>query len=386
MGISQKDRVGTYALFSPHYPPHLGGIENFTQNLARALVARGDRVLVVTNDTEGLGSGMTDESGVRVLRLPCVPLVSGRFPVARRRTERRRLLSVLDDMPLSGVLVNARFYPHSLLGMRVARQHGLTPVVLDHGSAYLSFSNPVLDPVVRCYEHAITAWGKRYGAAYYGISEKSVEWLRTFGISARGVISNSIDAASYRAGASDRDFRSELGLGASRVLVASVGRLIPEKGVRSLIEASRDERLSDVGVTIVLAGDGPLADEVRAAEGPELRWVGRLSREDTAALLLQSDLFCLPSRSEGFSTTLLEAAACGCPSLVTDVGGARELIPDPTYGRIMLNASAGTVATGIVELASQREELAAMGERSRARVEELFSWDEVAQRVERACR
>ena len=186
--------------------------------------------------------------------------------------------------------------------------------------------------------------------------------------------------------ASGRDFRSELGLGASRVLVASVGRLIPEKGVRSLIEASRDGCLSDVGVTIVLAGDGPLADEVRAAEGPELRWVGRLSREDTAALLLQSDLLCLPSRSEGFSTTLLEAAACGCPSLVTDVGGARELIPDPTYGRIMPNASAETVATGIVELASQREELAAMGERSRARVEELFSWDEVAQRVERACR
>lgn len=377
---------GIYALFSPHYPPHLGGIENFTQNLARALVARGDEALVVTNDTEGLGSGMTDEDGVQVLRLPCVPLVSGRFPVARRRVERRRLLSALDGMPLSGVLVNARFYPHSLLGMRVARQHSLTPVVLDHGSAYLSFSNPVLDPVVRCYEHAITAWGKRYGAAYYGISEKSVEWLRTFGISAQGVISNSIDAASYRAGASDRDFRSELGLGAGRVLVAFVGRLIPEKGVRSLIEASRDERLSDAGVTIVLAGDGPLADEVRAAEGSELRWVGRLSREDTAALLLQSDLLCLPSRSEGFSTTLLEAAACGCPSLVTDVGGARELIPNPTYGRIMSNTSAETVATGIVELASQREELVAMGGRCRARVEELFSWDEVAQRVERACR
>ena len=98
-------------------------------------------------------------------------------------------------MPIDGVLVNARFYPHSLLGMRIARRHGVRPVVLDHGSAYLSFSNPVLDPAVRLYEHAMTAWGRRYDAAYYGISRKSAEWLGTFGIRAEGVIPNAIDAA-----------------------------------------------------------------------------------------------------------------------------------------------------------------------------------------------
>ena len=377
--------TGAYALFSPHYPPHLGGIENFTQNLAAALARRGNDVIVVTNDTEGLGSGLSNEDGVKVLRLPCIPLVSGRFPVARHRAERRRLLSVLDAAPLAGVLVNARFYPHSLLGMRVARAHGLTPVVLDHGSAYLSFSNPALDPIVRCYERLITAWGRRYGAAYYGISEKSVDWLKSFGIEARGVINNSIDAVAYREGASARDFRSELGVGAEQTVVAFVGRLIPEKGVRALIEASRDDRLAGANATIVLAGDGPLADEVRAAEGATLRWLGRLSREDTAALLLQSDLLCLPSRSEGFSTTLLEASACGCPSLVTDVGGAQELIPDQSYGRIMSDASVEQVVSGIVELASHRDGLVSMGERCRARVEGLFSWDEVARRVEREC-
>ena len=175
-------------------------------------------------------------------------------------------------------------------------------------------------------------------------------------------------------------------MGAEQTVVAFVGRLIPEKGVRARIEASRDDRLAGANATIVLAGDGPLADEVRAAEGSVLRWVGRLSREDTAALLLQSDLLCLPSRSEGFSTTLLEASACGCPSLVTDVGGARELIPDPSYGRIMSDASVEQVVSGIVELASHRDEPVSMGERCRTRVEERFSWDEVARRVERELR
>ena len=282
------------------------------------------------------------------------------------------------------MLVNARFYPHSLLGMRVARERGLTPVVLDHGSAYLSFSNALLDPVVRLYERSITAWGRRFHARYYGVSERSAEWLANFGIEAAGVIPNAIDAAAYREGASGRDFRRELGLAAGAPLVVFVGRLIPEKGVGSLIEASRDERLARARATLVLAGDGPLSDEVRAAEGPGLRWVGRLDRGDTAALLSQADLMCLPSRSEGFATTLLEAAASGCPSLVTDVGGAREVACDPGCGRIMADASTETVVREIADLLVRRDELAAMGERCRDRAD-AFSWDATAAAVERAC-
>ena len=376
--------AGSYAIFSAQYPPHMGGIETFTRGLARALVARGDSVVVVTNDTEGMGANWTIEGGVDVLRLPCRPLVSGRLPLPSGGTHRRRLLASLDARPIDGVLVNARFYPHSLLGMRVARERGLTPVVLDHGSAYLSFSNALLDPAVRLYERAITTWGRRFHARYYGVSERSAEWLASFGIEAAGVIPNAIDAAAYREGASGRDFRCELGLAAGAPLVAFVGRLIPEKGVGSLIEASRDERLARAGATLVLAGDGPLADEVRAAEGPGLRWVGRLDRGDTAALLSQADLMCLPSRSEGFATTLLEAAACGCPSLVTDVGGAREVACDPGCGRIMADASTETVVREIADLLVRRDELAAMGERCRDRAD-AFSWDATAAAVERAC-
>lgn len=374
----------SYALFSAQYPPHLGGIENFTQGLARALVARGNEVVVVTNDTEGLGAGVTHEEGVEVVRLPCRPLVSGRFPLPRHGSERRRLTEALARRPFDGVLVNARFYPQSLLGMRLARAHGLTPVVLDHGSAHLSFSSLVLDPVVRLYEHAVTRWGRRHAPRYYGISEKSAEWLAHFGIRAEGVITNAIDAAAYRDGASGRDFRSELGIAVDGLLVAFVGRLIPEKGVSALIEASRDERLREAAVTFVLAGDGPLADDVRAAEGPCLRWVGRLGREDTAALLSQADLMCLPTRSEGFSTTLLEASACGCPSLVTDVGGARELIPDERHGRIMPDATAETVVREVLALCGRREELRSMGQRCCELVRERFSWDATAEAVEAA--
>lgn len=377
-------RAGAFAIFSSLYPPHTGGVENFSRLLARALVARGDEVVVVTNDSERLGAGAVDEDGVEVVRLPCASLLGGRFPVSAPGRARARLLEPLRARRLDGVFVNAPFYPHSLLGMRLARERGLRPVVLEHGSAYLSLASPVLDVALHCYEHVVTALGRRrYDPVYYGISERSAAWLSTFGIRAAGVITNSIDAAAYREASSGRDFRHELGIG-GRPLVAFVGRLVPEKGVAALVAASRDERVAASGAVVVLAGDGPLATLVESAEGDRLRWVGGLSREDAAALLGQADLMCLPSRSEGFATTLLEAAACGCPSLVTDVGGAREVVPDDGYGRILPSADPAVVAREICDLVGRRDELGAMGERCRERVEREFSWDRVAESVEAA--
>ena len=370
------------AIFSAQYPPHMGGIENFTQNLARALGNRGHAVTVVTNDTNSIGAGWACEDGFDVLRLPCVPLVDGRLPLPKPSAVRRELLKELSAREFDGVLVNARFYPHSLLGMKIARARGLAPLVLDHGSAYLSFSNPLLDPCVRIYEHVMTALGKRYKPRYFGISHKSVEWLRTFGIEAEGVISNSIDAAEFRECASRRDFRAELELDKDDFLVAFVGRLIPEKGISSTIEASRNCELISRRAVFALAGDGPLADEVKAAEGPNLRWVGRLGKNDVSALLQQSDALCLPSRSEGFSTTLLEAGACGCPAVVTDIGGARELIPDEHYGTIIKSMAASSIIAAIVHLADDPLLLMEQRRDCQSLVEKNYSWNSTAESVE----
>lgn len=370
------------AIFSAQYPPHMGGIENFTQNLARALGNRGHAVTVVTNDTNSIGAGWACEDGFDVLRLPCVPLVDGRLPLPKPSAVRRELLKELSAREFDGVLVNARFYPHSLLGMKIARARGLAPLVLDHGSAYLSFSNPLLDPCVRIYEHVMTALGKRYKPRYFGISHKSVEWLRTFGIEAEGVISNSIDAAEFRECASRRDFRAELELDKDDFLVAFVGRLIPEKGISSIIEASRNCELISRRAVFALAGDGPLADEVKAAEGPNLRWVGRLGKNDVSALLQQSDALCLPSRSEGFSTTLLEVGACGCPAVVTDIGGARELIPDEHYGTIIQSREAAAVISALTFVVDNRSVLLEQSQNCRRQVDGKFSWDKSALQVE----
>lgn len=385
-GGATAARPLSIAIFSAQFAPHIGGVETFSDSLSAELARRGHNVLIVTNDTEGLGPRDETPEGVEVIRLPCFPLLSGRLPIPRPCGERNELRAAVSRRRFDAVLVNTRFYPHSLLGMKIARNMGLRPIVLDHGSAYLCFNNPVLDRVVRVYENGVTLWGRRhYDPVYYGISQRSVEWLRHFGIEARGMINNSIDAESFESSASKRDFRLEAPLHDCRLLVAVIGRLVPEKGIVALLKAAKDPALVSRGVCFAIAGSGPLEREVRSAGGNVLA-LGPISKGDVAKLLIQADLYCLPSRSEGFSTSLLEAAACGCPSVVTDVGGARELIPDESYGTILPDASAESIVRAISRLADDPDSIRKQSEKCHELVRRSFSWGSSVDQLLQAAR
>lgn len=355
----------------------MGGVERFTASLTAGLVRQGHEVIVVTNDTHGLGTHDVS-SGIETFRLPCFNMLGGRYPVPVRNADYRAVMDELDARQIDGVLVNTRFYLHSLLGARIAKRHGLRAGVLDHGSAYLTLGAPMMDWVIARYEDVITSYLRRQPVDFYGISQKSVEWLAHFGVKVRGIINNSIDATAYRAQASSRSFRSELGIG-DELMLTFTGRFIPEKGIAVLIDMMR--RLQGERVHLVVAGDGPLHSMIEDAKLEAVHLVGRLDTPDIAALLLESDVFCLPTRSEGFSTSLLEAAACGTPSLVTDVGGARELMPDDSYGFVVHEADARAFASIVRRILQGAYDLAEMGDRCRCRAEEYCSWDATAHKV-----
>lgn len=361
-------------IFSAHFLPHVGGVEVFTGGLARALEGAGFQVVIVTSRLDADSPERERLSdGVEVLRLPCWALFGGRLPIAQPGRRQSELLESLEGRDIAAVVVNTRFYPLSLVGARFARKHGLTPLVIDHGADYLTFGNSVVDVAVKAYEHGITTLLKRRHPRFYGISDASVQWLRTFGITADGVITNAIDGEAFRGGASERPFRQELGIPESELIVAYTGRLIPEKGVEAIVEAA--ELLADEGLAFVLAGDGPLRESLEARRLPNVHFTGRLDAGDVAALLNEADVFCFPSRSEGFGSSLLEAAVCGCALVSTDVGIAGRLIGEDG-GVVLPAADADAVADALRLMADDRERLARAQDSERARSESLYTWSE----------
>lgn len=370
-------------IFSALYLPSVGGVQTYTANIATELARAGERVIVVTNATE-TPSGRSAEDGVEIVRLPCRALLNGRYPIPQRSEEYRKLMSWLENQAIDHVVVNTRFYPHSIEGLAFAQRKGITPIVIEHGSAHLTMGNAAIDKAVEFVEHAMTKRGLAYGARYYAVSKRASAWLEHFGITSSGEIHNAINADEYRGQASTRSFRKELGLPEDSLLVAFIGRLVPEKGVLQLAEASK--LLNGSNIVIAVAGDGPLRKKLAEYEGATFKLVGPLSKPDASAFLTEADAMCLPSRSEGFATTLLEAAACGTPSIVTPVGGTDELVPDPSYGIILDDMRPETIARILRSALEKREKLAEQGNNAATLARASFSWKRTAEKLLTACR
>ena len=375
--------ANTICIYSANYLPSYGGVEQFTHNAAKSLVQKGATVRVITNNVYNLPEKEITNEGISVYRFPCKPLVKGRLPLPKKNAEFHTLFREIKELPTDYIVINTRFYPHTFLGVRHAEAAGIRPVVIDHGSAYLTFGNPTIDVAVKAYEHTITAKLKRHDVDFYGVSEASVEWLKTFGIEGLGVINNSIDADEYLSRASERNFKSEM-KNKDCFLVSFTGRLIPEKGVRNLLEAAH-LLSNDPQIQIALAGDGPLKQELTDRNPGNMHLLGRLDANDIAALLKQSDCFCLPTRSEGFSTSLLESAACYTTPVITNVGGVPEMIPSPDYGVILKSQDPHEIADAIRQLKADPIRNAALASYAGKRVREEFSWRATSEKVIAAC-
>ena len=384
--VSSREKK-TIVIFSANYLPNIGGIEQFTHNLSDTLELSGFHTIIVTNNVFNLKQHECFDSGVEIFRLPCFPLINGRLPLPKKDKQFKQIMRRLRELTVDYILINTRFYPHTFLGIELAKFHNIIPVLIDHGSAYLTFGNRFLDKAVVLYEKAITALLKRNRIDFYGISKASQKWLDNFHISSCGVINNSIDADLYYKNASSRNFRSELYLSNETFLVVFTGRLIPEKGIINILNAARVLKSKNINAVFAIAGDGPLKKSIQENNPGNIYLLGKLSSEDISSLLIQGDAFCLPTRSEGFSTSLLEAAACYTTPIITNVGGVAELIPSEDFGIVLADNPTGEeISDAILLLIENEKQNHQMGLNIGSRVRKHFSWQQTATLVISACK
>lgn len=137
-------------------------------------------------------------------------------------------------------------------------------------------------------------------------------------------------------------------LGIAGPLVLSLGALIPRKGHHLVLHAVA--ALPDV--TLVIAGEGPERARLvaRAAElgvGNRVRLLGSVLHDDLPAIIGAADVMALASSSEGLANAWVEALACGTPIVISDAGGAREVVTTRDAGRIVASNPANlAVAIG----------------------------------------
>lgn len=372
-------RMHVLMVLESAFPAHRGGgAESQVRTLARALRARHQHVTVLTPLTP-LGpqqrTGRVDGAAVVRLPYPRIRFLGG--PLLWLRTaaflwSRRRRYDVWH--------VHIAHYLGAvcaLLGpwLRV-------PVVvkvsgwweLDCGTL-AEPASPLARLARRCLLR-VDAW--------QSISSRIAAALRSRGVPAARIaaIPNAVDTARFAA------VTRTPGSGGPRFVF--VGRLVPEKGLETLIDAFAafvaecpDAHLRIVGAGPLLA---PLSVQVeQRAIATRVEFAGH--REDVEALLADADFGVLPSHIEGLSNTLLECMAAGLPMLASRVSGSEDIVRDGINGWLFEPGDRGGLGRALQEAARlSAADRQAMGHRARDTVERHAGVDSVLARLLRLYR
>lgn len=371
-----------YCIFSAQYLPHMGGVERYTYNIAKKLVEAGDQVTIVTNNTTS-SPACEESDGILIYRFPCYPLINGRFPVPKPNKLFWKINRVLKNQHFDAVVINARFYIHSLYAARYASKQNIPSICIEHGTSHLSVHNAIFDKIGAIYEHLHTQVLKHYCKNYYGVSKACCEWSEHFGVHPTGVLYNAVDLdeIEHLKSEKSRNFRADCNIASDELVVTFTGRLLKEKGIYELIEAVERINQGDTKIHLILAGDGDEEEYVAKHASSYIHPLGRISFAEIIALLDESDIFCLPSFSEGFSTSALEAAACNCFIITTERGGTKELIMDENHGIVMKNNHPDNIYHALQKVMNNPELRKNACELCYERLKNNFTWEKTAEKL-----
>lgn len=348
--------------------PHAGGAEIHLFELFSRLAARGHRVRLVCSSFEGA---------------PAVEMVDGievhrhgdrhSFALVGRRAVKRALREEPADILVDDVN-KLPLFTATLTDLPV---YTLVPHLFGT-TAFQEVSWPMA-ATVWLAERPIPWLYRR--AWFHAISDSTRDDLV-----ARGVPRERI-AVVYPGVDSVRFTPSPSGQRTDPPRFVYVGRIKRYKGVELLLRALLEARRHRPDLTLDIAGSGDDRPRLEALAatlglGEAVRFLGFVDEATKLALLRGAVANVFPSPKEGWGITVMEAAACGTPSLASDSPGLRDSVRDGITGILVPHGDVAAMAAAMCRLADDPALVATLGSAARRHAEQL-TWESAADQVER---
>lgn len=368
--MSERLRV---AMLIQAYYPRLGGAERQLASLVPLLKDLGVEIQIFTRRYDRTLSPFEMINDVSVYRLP----VPGPKPLAAL------------SFSLSAIPMLAKFKPH------VIHAHELLSPATTAVMAKRIFGTPVVAKVLRGGELGDlaklkhSAFGssriesiKRGIDSFIVISSEIDNELAEIGVppEKRVFISNGVDLERFAPLSADRKsvLRPSLNLPDGLIVVFS-GRLDPEKRVDQLVEIWNEIIKKHPDATLLILGSGTEEEKLKQMAGANVRFEGNV--KDVAPYLCVSDVFVLPSSTEGLSNSLLEAMASGLAPIATSVGGATDLIQNGKNGILISPDDPQAILSALLTLLSDPALRTQFGVNGRNLIKKNYSLSAVAEKL-----
>ncbi len=371
------------AVFTDTFTPQVNGVARTLARLVEALRSRGgDATVITVRDAAG------NKDDQHIVRWPAIPFWA--YPELRiaspRIAEARRVLQRLQP----DLVHAATPFGVGLAARAAARAEGIPLVSSFHTdfAAYLRYYRlQALSGVAWPY----LRWFHNGGRRTFVPTSTGADELRQRGFSGVRVWGRGVDCERFSPRFRSLALRRALGVRDQDTLFVSVGRLAPEKGIDTILEAARSLHLNTSSrIRLALVGDGPAAGRYRASAPPGTLFAGRLLGEALSEFYASADGFVFASTTDTFGNVLLEAMASGLPVIAPNEGRTLEVanagnaLVVPTRDARALAAAMQRVAGNVALRAALRgRSLASAAQRDWARI-----WDalfvEYAEAVGRA--
>jgi len=370
-------------LLTEYFAPHAGGTAVYYDEIMRRLT--GMDVTVVTR-THPNAAAFDHRQSLQILRTPFPPIPKLRMVVEWCAQLLVGLWMVF--VHRIDVVHAGQVFPVGLAAYGIHKLSGVPYAVYIHGEEITI---------------AIRRWWKRKAVGFVLRNANAVfvnSWFSARQISRLGVPGNRIHVA--HPGVDSRRFRPDaesphyasLCADGERVLL-SVGRLIPRKGIDTMIRLLPSVAAVVPEVVYWIAGGGAKSERQRLERlaasigvSDRVRFLGEISGEDLPGLYAACDLFVMLNRVtpdgdvEGFGIVFLEAGACGKAVIGGRSGGTAEAVTNGRTGLLIPADDAEASVAAIVGLLRDTALRKRLGETGRRRVIRHFSWDRAARRVE----
>lgn len=340
------------------FPPVIGGIEAFVAQVCQLL---GDVVVLTREHPQAAGIDRQLPFPIHRCRTPAL------LPTGRTATEAARLLQRYGS---SRVIYGAAA-PLGLLAPRLRRAGARRQLAISHGHEIWWARLP----------------GSRRALRRIGDQVDALSHISAFTREAIApALSPAARATMVRLAPPVDTARFVPRQGPERPTVVAAGRMVRQKGFRTLL-AAWGRLLSDWRGSppeLVLVGDGPdrrrLQDLAQRLPPGTVRFTGPVAHADIPAVLATAHVFALPVRTrfaglnpEGLGLVFAEAAACGLAVLAGDSGGTADTLISGESGEVLDPDDAKAWAHALATLLADLDLARRMGERGRAHVTDQFS-------------
>ncbi len=357
------------ALLTWSYPPRrIGGTEIASQNIAKYLASRGHNITVITRKDEGLPKESI-ENGFRVIRIGCPSNRLFRFVIFCFKAA-SFLRKLRPD------IIHAQAMHMGLCALITSNIIHKPYIVWARGLDIYSYQ----------FNRLIMREIFRKAGAVLALTEYMKKEILKYQQVDIIVIGNGIDIRKFGK-LSREESRSWLGIKPVEKVVVFVGSLSPVKGVRYLLEAMSIIKREIPVARLLIVGDGtekPILKTKAKSLNIEntVTFYGHVDNDEVPKYMAASDVFVLPSLSEGFPNVIAEAMAAGLPIICTKVGGLSEIVTEGKNGFLVESENPAQLARQIISILTDDGLKQEMVYNNQAWAK-MNSWERVVEKLEK---